>query len=200
MQRSLQVVLINKFAATLVLLAGAAVVAPVDAAAAEGTKLSFGERKAEKDSEAEKEGDESDQKKGTTRRRQNLAATSAAWLVRRYDKNRDGLLQEDEWKRIKGEPAKADRNSDGVLTYYELLVRLNEKAHDGQRSQRLTTTQESLPEDLPRWFTQRDRDGDGQVAMHEYERRWNDSVARRFAGLDPNGDGIITAEEALENR
>ncbi|MEQ8846289.1 hypothetical protein [Botrimarina sp.] len=174
-------------------------------------KLAFGVAAAPAAAPGEADGEPADQKRDNEKprnekpgeaapKRLSSPATSAIWVLRTHDKNGDGLLDQEEWKGVKGDPAAADRNGDGLLTYYELLVRLTEKANDGRRSQRLSTPRERLPEGLPSWFTDRDRNGDGQVAMHEYERRWDDGAARRFARLDPNGDGLITAEEARAER
>lgn len=130
----------------------------------------------------------------------------ARGLIKKYDANNDRVLQEDEWRRIRGNPEKADSNADSRITYDELVARVTNKRRerevadpktgDVRRSYRLTGA--ALPEGLPEWFVERDADGDGQVAMHEYSRRWTDSTARRFVGLDANDDGLITPAEALE--
>jgi hypothetical protein len=41
-------------------------------------------------------------------------------LVAQYDRNGDGKLQETEWRRMHGQPARADANRDGVITVEEL--------------------------------------------------------------------------------
>ncbi|HUT09427.1 MAG TPA: EF-hand domain-containing protein [Thermoguttaceae bacterium] len=67
------------------------------------------------------------------------------------------------------------------------------------KSSRLLTPTERLPEGLPDWFARRDLDGDGQVAMSEFSSEWSDDKAAEFRRYDPNGDGIITPEEALRS-
>lgn len=131
-----------------------------------------------------------------------IPASSAAWLIRARDTNRDGVLSEadGEWNGMKGAPSDSDYNKDGRLTYYELLRRLRENTQASAGKMRLSTAAERFPEGLPSWFAQRDQNGDGQVAMHEYERRWNASAVRRFQGYDQNNDGVITVDEALEGR
>lgn len=132
----------------------------------------------------------------------------ARGLMRKYDRNKNRVLEKDEWQRIRGNPEKADTNGDGRITYDELVNRIMRKRReteatetakkdeDAPKSYRIATPAEKLPDDLPSWFKEKDANRDGQVAMHEYARRWNDSTARRFVGLDKNDDGVITAEEA----
>src|SRR5262245_24838406 len=52
-----------------------------------------------------------------------------------------------------------------------------------------------LPKTLPAWFTQLDRDRDGQVSLAEW-RRSGKSVAE-FAAFDRNNDGLLTPQEVL---
>lgn len=135
----------------------------------------------------------------------------ARGLLKKYDANGDSILQKAEWEKISGTPEKADSNRDGKITYNELLARVTQKrrereasgssaAASDRRSYRLMTAQEKLPEGLPSWFEDKDRNGDGQVSMSEYSRRWTDSTARRFIGMDKNDDGLITPDEALKGR
>ncbi len=49
-----------------------------------------------------------------------------------------------------------------------------------------------LPPNLPEWFAQLDRDGDGQVGLYE----WTDRPMEEYLELDRNADGFITIEEA----
>lgn len=50
---------------------------------------------------------------------------------------------------------------------------------------------------LPEWFSSGDANGDGQVMMNEYASNWDDSIIAEFNQFDANGDGAITALEAL---
>jgi Ca2+-binding EF-hand superfamily protein len=61
------------------------------------------------------------------------------------------------------------------------------------------TATELLPQGLDSWFTRSDTDGDGQVSMSEYAAKWDADVAKKFQQLDANGDGFISANEALRS-
>jgi hypothetical protein len=68
---------------------------------------------------------------------------------------------------------------------------------NARKSYRALTGKERVPTGVPSWFTERDGDGDGQIAMFEFESRWTPSAAAEFAKHDRDGDGLITAREAL---
>lgn len=139
-----------------------------------------------------------------------------AWareVMDRQDEDRSGYLSKSEvrrWSRM----APFDSNADERISLDELaaysrgkplpkrspIAAGGDRETDGRRSQRLWTATDKLPEGLPSWFTDRDKNGDGQVAMHEYGRRWDASSLRRFAGIDSNDDGLITPDEALVAR
>lgn len=72
----------------------------------------------------------------------------------------------------------------------------SDKSDDKRKSYRFTSPAERLPAGLPSWFKSRDANGDGQVAMHEYSRRWSDRTAAEFVRYDKNNDGVITPAEA----
>ena len=63
---------------------------------------------------------------------------------------------------------------------------------------RQRSAKERLPEGLPDWFREKDRDGDGQVMMFEFAREWTAEKAAEFDRLDLNHDGIITPSECLK--
>jgi hypothetical protein len=57
-------------------------------------------------------------------------------------------------------------------------------------------SESDLPEGVPGWFEDRDRNGDGQITMAEYADRWTDELVDEFFSWDTNGDGVITVSEA----
>ena len=52
-----------------------------------------------------------------------------------------------------------------------------------------------LPKGLPSWFKDLDKDGHGQIALHEW--RASGKTFAEFRKYDLNGDGLITAAEVL---
>jgi hypothetical protein len=54
----------------------------------------------------------------------------AEGLVNQFDENKNGVLDRDEWKKMRGDPAKADGNDDKIITVDELAERLLNYAND----------------------------------------------------------------------
>jgi len=61
----------------------------------------------------------------------------------------------------------------------------------------LSATERLPSKGLPEWFARNDTDADGQVVMAEYMTSRTESLAAEFAKLDTNGDGVISASEAI---
>ena len=143
----------------------------------------------------------------------------AQFVMRRYDRNRSGSLEKDEWAGMRDDPSPADRDKNGVITMKELTVRLVNRGRggsdrggangsgsngsgstesNGRRSYRFLTANERLVEGLPDWFTDSDANSDGQVAMFEYSSYWTEERAREFNRHDLNHDGLITQHECLK--
>jgi hypothetical protein len=68
----------------------------------------------------------------------------------------------------------------------------------GPKSGRFLTAKERLPKGLPEWFGEKDANGDGQVDMTEYARRWTPNLVEEFNRYDLNRDGVVTAAECLK--
>lgn len=156
------------------------------------------------------------------------AEADAQKMIKGSDANNDGKLQPDEMEGMFFKPK--DTNGDGAVTLEELTEQLakisgksggksgggsDSKADGGGRrsressgsgsdasrkGSRFLTARERLPKDIPDWFVDADEDEDGQVLMSEYAERWTESVVKKFAGLDSDGDGVITPEEATAGR
>ncbi len=141
----------------------------------------------------------------------------AQGLIARYDLNKNGKLEKEEWEAIRGgNYGAADKNGDGVITEDEMVAYLTSFARGGSSAQasggsnaptrsteastatyRFRTPTERLPNGLPEWFVRSDANGDGQVMMHEFSATWDATTAEEFAKYDLNGDGVITAAEAV---
>lgn len=126
-----------------------------------------------------------------------------------------------------GNPMDFDRNGDGRLSLNELALRaarlrvaqeeVNTASNKGRQDNRprdrrqavvetpspfngrksFATISRSLPEGLPGWFAEKDKDGDQQVSMAEYSSTWNADLVAEFQSFDLNGDGLITPQECL---
>lgn len=156
-------------------------------------------------------------------------------LLRQNDENENGVLEKDEWSRMRGNPSEWDKNNDEKLTVDEIAAglesfgqrrmggesrddsrdrsagrfrggerdrrgdsRREESGPPKQTSYRFLSPTERLPNGLPDWFLRNDRNGDGQIMMHEYTSSWSPSQVEDFEYYDLNGDGVITAKECLE--
>lgn len=145
-------------------------------------------------------------------------------LLRQYDKNKNNILEKDEWSQMKSTWKDSDANGDGVITVDELAAKMGSfsrsrstpsssssgntamaasggnSSSTSKKSYRFLSPHERLPGGLPDWFLRKDADADGQVTMAEYSRSgWSDSMAEEFVKQDRNGDGIVTPEECLKS-
>ncbi|HZZ70922.1 MAG TPA: hypothetical protein VFE24_01640 [Pirellulales bacterium] len=145
-------------------------------------------------------------------------------MMRQYDKNKNGYLEKDEWKEMRGEPEKI-ANGDGIITLNALtehLRKANQEAgglassehsssggggwghhstssSSSSKSKKMyPTAADRFPEGTPSWFIRADVDEDGQVSMAEFSATWSDSKVAEFAKYDLNGDGFISASEVLK--
>jgi len=126
-----------------------------------------------------------------------------------------------------GNPMDFDRNGDGRLSLNELALRAarlrvaqdevnkasNKGRQDGRQRDRrpavvetpapfngrksFATISRRLPDGLPGWFAEKDKDGDQQVSMAEYSGTWSTELIAEFESFDLNGDGLITPQECL---
>jgi Ca2+-binding EF-hand superfamily protein len=155
--------------------------------------------------------------------------------MRRYDKNNDGSLDEDEIKEARWSDSLSqwDRNRDGKLSRDEVALRYARKREQRQDQETRAKTGEEnrgrqqasnetdkkepsrpfektasfrikgseagavRPAGLPEWFVRDDADGDNQVGMNEFARKWDASTLEDFTKFDANEDGYITAKECL---
>jgi Ca2+-binding EF-hand superfamily protein len=153
--------------------------------------------------------------------RRNLKPLAKSMMIQ-HDKNKNGRLEKSEWARLKGNPGASDRNKDGELTMSELTdhladygsrekdVRVRSNRTKSKRSSakkgdssdkksyRFLTPHERLPNGLPGWFVDNDKNGDGQLSLKEYASRLTPAKVDKFMQLDLNKDGLLVAKEYLK--
>jgi Ca2+-binding EF-hand superfamily protein len=68
-----------------------------------------------------------------------------------------------------------------------------------QASYRITDSTGAAPRPagVPEWFIRDDTNGDNQVSMNEFARKWDAATLEDFYKFDTNQDGYITAKECL---
>jgi len=108
-------------------------------------------------------------------------APDPAALVKRFDKNGDGVLQLSELpEHMRGFMAQADTNGDGALSVDELKA--------GQEKMRAEH------------MAKLDTNGDGTVSPEERKAAFEKFAQARFAKLDKNGDGALSKDEVGDER
>lgn len=66
------------------------------------------------------------------------------------------------------------------------------------RKPRFYVRPSELPEGLPKWFVDRDTDGDAQVSLHEFTAGTPRADMNLFNRSDANGDGLLTPRECID--
>jgi Ca2+-binding EF-hand superfamily protein len=132
----------------------------------------------------------------------------------RLDRNRDGVLTDNEIpEALKADLSKWDTNRDGKVqldeyrAYFKAYppadaapaaVSVAPAASPLEELDKRATVYRAgnLPKELQKtWFEEYDTDKDGQVGLYEWKA--GGRPISEFRGMDANGDGFITAEEAL---
>lgn len=108
-------------------------------------------------------------------------------LMSRHDRDRNGYLDAAERRSMGLDSLAADTNRDFRVSRQELAVWL---------AQQQTEQNRIAPAELPTWFVELDRDGDGQVSMKEFSDEWTEEKLAEFIGFDSNNDGFIERHEA----
>ena len=153
-------------------------------------------------------------------------------LFRRYDKNGDGVLNNDEMSEtLRAERDKWDTNKDGLIDLNEFKEFVKARfdqirsevgwpapgapgstesgtlpmlptgpAKEEEEPKKVVVYRTGkMPKELPAWFSQIDKDGDGQIGLYEWKNGWQASGRSfdDFFKMDRNGDGFLTVEEVL---
>lgn len=155
-------------------------------------------------------------------------AQFAEGIFQRYDSNKSGVFEKDEWKNFRTDPTPYDTNKDGKITRDELIKGMTQRFGGGRssggdsgqqngrtswsggskgpagggtgespNSYRFKTAHDLLPEGIPQWFREGDRNKDGQIAMSEYSGQWNEKTLSEYYVYDKNRDGLLTVQEVM---
>lgn len=128
-------------------------------------------------------------------------------ILKKYDKNEDGILDKSESESIRSLPSGADKDKDGNITIDELVAGFGgtPSSSGGSRSRSRSRSSNNNPyivktggdraEEADRDFQELDKNVDGLIQMHEFAREWSNDKAENFAELDNNNDGVVTISE-----
>ncbi|MEM7454923.1 MAG: hypothetical protein AAF456_11290 [Planctomycetota bacterium] len=132
-------------------------------------------------------------------------------MFTRYDKNSDGVIDEEEKQEMRRPPTQADSDGDGQFTREEVYnfssgaatqqqQRVEQQQQESQSSDRGSgSTREPRTSYRERRrsgaFTEYDRNNDGQIQMNEFAEDWDGAVFEDYRRRDQNNDGVITPEE-----
>jgi Ca2+-binding EF-hand superfamily protein len=163
---------------------------------------------------AEREGSSSSSSRGSSARSSSGRGSSGedprlAGLLQsvfqRYDRNKNGVFEKDEWSGFRTDPSSADRNRDGKITKDEISVYLSERYLGGSRS-----GDSGRDGGRSGWFGRRgsEEQGDGRTAKASSDSqdrrsyRFRSAIERLPEGLpdwyarsDANGDGQVMMSE-----
>jgi Ca2+-binding EF-hand superfamily protein len=127
----------------------------------------------------------------------------AEGLLREHDKNKDGMLQRDEWKEMKTEHQGADANSDGVITLGELTNRVSAYS-SGAKSSPSSSSSGSSSYGSRSYKRSSDKDKAASDTKKSYRfltptERLPKGMPDWFVKSDADGDGQIMMVEYSSN-
>ncbi|MDR3109400.1 MAG: hypothetical protein LBU65_06900 [Planctomycetaceae bacterium] len=172
-----------------------------ESAAASTPVLGFGQREPETKTVSVRRVQEQPAQSSTDKIQQ-----AARELMNKYDKNKNGYLDKDksEWsKTLPFDANAADKNKDGRISMSEMIAALGGKIDvaSGYVAAEFHHSEpyDHLPVGTPDWFLRMDKNQDAQITMYEYAegKAWNDEMAKEFAYVDRNNDGIVTIDECF---
>jgi Ca2+-binding EF-hand superfamily protein len=142
----------------------------------------------------------------------------------KYDENKDGVLDKDEFSKLRRKPPNADSDNDGNVTLQELVAAYEEMERSGatsstnnisssapasggdnnrtERNSRASISTRGSSRPTPGGgdsgsfsIARYDKNNDGQVQMWEFADEWTAETLAEFRKWDKNNDGVITADE-----
>jgi EF hand len=135
-----------------------------------------------------------------------FSAPSAERIFGFYDRDGDGELDEDEMERVRGPlretlEGKREVDRDEFVRLFEEQQRRRDDDGDNRRpstaGRSAPKVRERVTVELSSKYTPGDRDGDGQVGLHEWIEWKSLAAIREFLVLDINRDGFLTPREVL---
>jgi Ca2+-binding EF-hand superfamily protein len=122
----------------------------------------------------------------------------------KFDTNKDGMIDLNEFKEFIKARGEQMRNEMGMGNGASAgagggmmpgLPMAPAKLPDEEEPKRVVYRAGKLPKELPPWFQQIDKDGDGQIGLYEWKN--SGRPLDEFFKIDKNGDGFLTVEEVL---
>jgi Ca2+-binding EF-hand superfamily protein len=129
-------------------------------------------------------------------------------VYQRYDRNRNGVFEKDEWSSFRTDPSSADKNRDGKITRDEISVYLQERYLGGSRGD----SRDGGRDGRSSWYGRRDEGGDNQSGRSDSPsgsgsadrqsyriptatERLPEGLPDWYARSDANGDGQVMMSE-----
>lgn len=134
----------------------------------------------------------------------------AEGMLKQYDANKDGMLQKEEWSKMRGDPNGADKNGDEILTKEEVAEQLanygkkqggddkgNDKAVEPKSGGSPAPVAAGAPAAPPASNTSGSPPPHSGIRFLTPTERLPKGLPTWFAGKDSNGDGqVLMAEYA----
>lgn len=113
-----------------------------------------------------------------------------ASVLARFDLNKNGRLETQEYQDLGIPTPQVDVDRDGELSRDELFAYLSQMQNEA-----------GDPADgIPGWFYELDANRDRQVSMSEFATEWTGEKLQEFASLDLNSDGFLTSLEVVRSK
>jgi len=124
--------------------------------------------------------------------------------MRQYDKNKNGVLERDEWMQMRGSWRDADTNGDGIITLDELTAKLGQYSQPGSPAASSGSSSSSGPSrpsgppsasSGPPASAGRDSAAKKSYRFRSPQERLPQGLPEWFVRKDADGDGQVTMAE-----